>query len=117
MLSEVRARRGERGIWQRRFWEHLIRDERDFQAHMDYVHINPVKHGLVGCVADWPYSTFHRLVARGVYPVDWAGGCEESSGYDDNKYPVQCAMLSVWVAAKQPGTHGLPLAGILHPTT
>jgi putative transposase len=81
LLSDVRVRRGERGIWQRRYWEHLIRDERDFQAHMDYVHINPVKHGLVNRVADWPYSTFHRLVASGVYPVDWAGGCEERSGY------------------------------------
>jgi putative transposase len=75
-LSEVRARRGERGIWQRRYWEHLIRNEADFQAHMDYVHINPVKHGLVKQVADWPYSTFHRLVEQGVYPADWAGGSE-----------------------------------------
>jgi putative transposase len=66
----VRERRGERGIWQRRFWEHLIRDERDFQAHMDYVHINPVKHGLVSRVRDWPYSTFHLLVKDGAYTVD-----------------------------------------------
>ena len=80
-LSDVRMRRGERGIWQRRYWEYLIRDERDFHAHMDYVHINPVKHGLVERVADWPYSTFHRLVASGVYPVDWAGGCEDVLSY------------------------------------
>ena len=66
-------RRGERGIWQRRFWEHRIRDEADYRAHMDYVHINPVKHGLVPRAADWPYSTFHRLVEKGVYPRDWAG--------------------------------------------
>jgi putative transposase len=72
--SPVRQRRGERGIWQRRYWEHLFRDEADFRAHMDYVHINPLKHGLVERVADWPYSTFHRLVAQGVYPADWAGG-------------------------------------------
>lgn len=72
--SEVRQRRGERGIWQRRFWEHLIRDEVDYRAHMDYVHFNPVKHGLVERVQDWPYSTFHRWVERGVYPVDWGGG-------------------------------------------
>ena len=71
--SAVRARRGERGIWQRRFWEHLIRDEADFRAHMDYVHINPMKHGLVEHVADWPYSTFHGLVAQGVYARDWGG--------------------------------------------
>ncbi|MEQ1591175.1 MAG: transposase [Thiobacillaceae bacterium] len=75
-LSKVRAARGERGIWQRRYWEHLIRDEADFQAHMDYVHINPLKHGLVERVADWPHSTFHRLVEAGVYPRDWAGGSE-----------------------------------------
>ncbi len=74
--SPTRQRRGERGIWQRRYWEHLIRDERDFAAHMDYVHINPVKHGLVSRVADWPHSTFHRLVKEDVYPRDWAGGKE-----------------------------------------
>ncbi|MEW6764867.1 MAG: transposase [Pseudomonadota bacterium] len=72
-LSRVRRARGERGIWQRRFWEHLIRDEADFAAHMDYLHFNPVKHGHVLRVADWPYSTFHRLVEVGVYPRDWAG--------------------------------------------
>lgn len=80
-LSSVRAKRGERGIWQRRYWEHLIRDEADYRAHMDYVHINPVKHGLVGRVADWPYSTFHRLEEEGVYPTDWAGGIEASLSY------------------------------------
>ena len=82
-LSAVRTRRGERGIWQRRYWEHLIRDEADFRAHMDYVHINPVKHGLVRRVADWPYSTFHRLVVQGVYPADWGGGDEGKLSYDD----------------------------------
>lgn len=76
-------RRGERGLWQRRFWEHLIRGDEDYRAHMDYVHINPVKHGLVGRVADWPYSTFHRLVARGGYPPEWAG----SAGADSLNYP------------------------------
>lgn len=74
--SQVRLNRGERGIWQRRFWEHLIRDEADYRAHMDYVHINPVKHGLVSNVRDWPFSTFHHLVERGIYPDDWAGGNE-----------------------------------------
>ncbi|WP_297577089.1 transposase [uncultured Deefgea sp.] len=62
--NPARVRRGERGIWQRRFWEHLIRDERDFQNHMDYIHFNPVKHGLVANVQDWPYSTFHALVTQ-----------------------------------------------------
>jgi putative transposase len=71
--SMVRVQRRERGIWQRRFWEHLIRDEADYVAHMDYVHINPVKHGYVNRVIEWPYSTFHRLVCKGVYPATWAG--------------------------------------------
>ncbi len=82
-LSAARTRRGERGIWQRRYWEHVIRDECDYQAHMDYVHFNPVKHGLVKCVADWPYSTFHRLVTDGIYPASWGGGNEGQLAYDD----------------------------------
>jgi putative transposase len=82
--SAVRCRRSERGIWQRRFWEHLIRDEGDYRAHMDYVHINPVKHGLVTCVKDWPYSTFHRLATQGIYPTDWAGSPDaDGLGYAD----------------------------------
>lgn len=72
-LSAVRERKGERGIWQRRFWEHTIRDESDYAAHVDYVHINPFKHGLVERVADWPYSSFHRFVEAGIYTSDWAG--------------------------------------------
>ena len=83
LLSATRVRRGERGIWQRRFWEHLIRDEGDYLAHMDYVHINPLKHGLVQRVADWPYSTFHSLVTQGVYPENWAGENEGSMGCAD----------------------------------
>ncbi|OQW41868.1 MAG: transposase [Proteobacteria bacterium SG_bin4] len=79
-----REQRGERGIWQRRYWEHAIRDERDFNAHMDYVHINPVKHGLTKSVADWPYSTFHKLVATGIYPPDWAGGTEDRVDYQES---------------------------------
>lgn len=79
-LSAVRVKRGERGIWQRRYWEHLIRDEHDFVAHIDYVHINPFKHGLVNRVQDWPYSTFHRYVAQGILPNDWAGGDERTLG-------------------------------------
>jgi putative transposase len=74
--SSVRMARGERGIWQRRFWEHAIRDDRDYAAHVDYCHINPLKHGYVKRVADWPYSTFHRYVERGVYPLAWADGPE-----------------------------------------
>ena len=73
-LSTTRSAKGERGIWQRRFWEHTIRDESDYAAHVDYVHINPVKHRLVERVRDWPHSSFHRFVRDGVYAVDWAGG-------------------------------------------
>ncbi len=72
-ISDSRAAKGERGIWQRRYWEHTIRDESDFAHHMDYIHINPVKHGLVARVSDWPYSSFHRMVKLGIYPEDWAG--------------------------------------------
>ena len=64
--------RGERRIWQRRFWEHTIRDELDFKHHFDYVHYNPVKHGLVTQVSHWPYSTFHRAVQQGIYPHRWS---------------------------------------------
>lgn len=72
-LSAVRKRRSERGIWQRRYWEHMIRDERDYARHIDYIHVNPLKHGYVKQVGDWPYSTFHRYVAGGLLPADWCG--------------------------------------------
>lgn len=71
--SVVRIAKGERGVWQRRFWEHVIRDEVDYARHVDYVHWNPIKHGLVQRLADWPYSSFHRYVESGIYPPDWAG--------------------------------------------
>ena len=68
-----RHKRNEGGLWQRRFWEHCIRDQRDLERCRDYLHWNPVKYGYVARVADWPYSTFHRCVYDGVYPVDWGG--------------------------------------------
>ncbi|EIK53301.1 hypothetical protein YO5_09540 [Stutzerimonas stutzeri TS44] len=71
--SPSKTRKREKGLWQRRFWEHQIRDAADLQRHVDYLHFNPVKHGLVGQVADWPYSSFHRYVAKGLLPADWAG--------------------------------------------
>ena len=71
--SSVTAARGKRGIWQHRFWEHAVRNDTDYRQHMDYLHFNPVKHGQVSRVGDWPYSTFHRWVRSGVYPLDWAG--------------------------------------------
>jgi putative transposase len=72
------AARGERGIWQRRFWEHTIRDDADFRVHVDYIHDNPVRHGLVGHPGDWPYSSFRAAVARGRYPPDWIANDPEA---------------------------------------
>ncbi len=73
-LGQSKLARNESVVWQRRFWEHQIRDDLDLQRHVDYIHYNPVKHGHAASVADWPYSTFHRYVQQGVYPLDWAGG-------------------------------------------
>lgn len=70
-LSRMRSR--ERGVWQRRFWEHRIRDELDYQRHMDYIHYNAVKHGYVACPIDWSYSTFQKCVEDGFYLSDWGG--------------------------------------------
>ncbi|MCR8913749.1 transposase [Marinobacter panjinensis] len=60
-----------KSLWQKRYWEHTIRDENDFNRHVDYIHYNPVKHGYVARAVDWPYSSFHRFVREGVLPVDW----------------------------------------------
>jgi putative transposase len=78
-VSMSRAERNERGIWQRRYWEHTLRDEGDFARHVDYIHYNPVKHGHVPRVRDWPHSSFHRMVRLGVYPEDWGGDVREVS--------------------------------------
>jgi putative transposase len=78
--SESRVAKGERGIWQRRYWEHTLRNDRDYAKHVDYIHFNPVKHGHVKKVQDWPYSSFQRFVRRGVYPHDWAMRLEEGEG-------------------------------------
>jgi len=58
-------------VWQRRFWEHQIRDELDFAQHVDYIHYNPVRHGLVTAPKDWVYSSFHRYIRDGSYPINW----------------------------------------------
>jgi putative transposase len=76
--TRSRITRREGTFWQRRFWEHMIRDDTDLRHHIDYIHYNPVKHGYVSRVGDWPYSTFHRYVSDGVYPKDW-GYAEETS--------------------------------------
>ncbi|MDH1264617.1 transposase [Pseudomonas sp. GD03944] len=73
-VSPSKSRKREKGIWQRRFWEHCIRDDEDLARHVDYIHYNPVKHGLVTQVRDWPYSSFHRYVERGDVSRDWGGG-------------------------------------------
>jgi Transposase and inactivated derivatives len=72
----------ERGIWQRRFWEHYLRDEADWQRHVDYIHYNPVKHGYVARAGDWPYSSFHRAVAAGSYPADGEPGTDPKLPHD-----------------------------------
>jgi putative transposase len=77
-ISKSRQKRRERGLWQRRFWEHLVRDENDFNRHVDYIHWNPVKHGWVNRAADWPYSSFHGYVDRGICSENW--GCDGKSG-------------------------------------
>jgi putative transposase len=73
----VRRPNGDFALWQRRFWEHTIRDERDFARHVDYIHFNPVRHGLVSRVRDWPYSSFHLYVRQGLLPEDWGGDVDE----------------------------------------
>ena len=79
-MDDSKRTHRESTIWQRRFWEHRIRDDVDFSRHMDYIHFNPVKHGYVGCVREWPYSTFHRFVRAGVYPMDWASEHTSNAG-------------------------------------
>ena len=70
-VSASRRRKGEQAVWQRRFWEHQIRDERDLIQHVEYIHHNPIKHGLVKAPRDWEYSSFHRYVRQGVYDREW----------------------------------------------
>ena len=82
--GEVPLRReGGFGLWQRRYWEHTIRDETDFARHVDYVHFNPVKHGLVGRVVDWRHSSFHRFVRERVLAGDWGGEAEGGDGFGE----------------------------------
>lgn len=81
-LSRRRSAKGQSTLWQNRYWEHQIRDDTDYQRHVDYIHWNPVRHGLVDSAAAWPYSSFHRFVKEGVYPVDW-GGCAADGGFGE----------------------------------
>jgi putative transposase len=83
-ISASRQSKGERGIWQRRFWEHLIRDDNDFERHVDYIHYNPVKHGFVKRPVDWPFSSIHRYIKNQVIDENWACGDEfEQDGFGE----------------------------------
>ncbi len=75
-ISEGKLRDGRRGVWQPKFWEHTLRDDDDFNEHLNYIHYNPVKHGLVKCPHHWPYSSFRKWVRRGMYDVDWQCTCD-----------------------------------------
>jgi REP-associated tyrosine transposase len=79
-VSRSRAAKAERGIWQRRYWEHTIRNGDDFSRHIDYIHFNPVKHGYVGRACDWPHSSFQRMVRLGVVPKNWGGDVRDIEG-------------------------------------
>lgn len=81
--SRSRQLRGDRGVWQRRYWEHTLEDEHDFERHFDYIHYNPVKHGHVLSPKDWPYSSFHRGVAQGVYDLEWGSAARGLLSFDD----------------------------------
>jgi len=81
-INPSRLHKRERGIWQRRYWEHLIRDEIDFQRHVDYIHYNPVKHGYVKNPSDWKYSTIHKYIESGIYPKDWGNGNQLSDKHN-----------------------------------
>jgi putative transposase len=70
-INKSRQLKGERGIWQRRYWEHLIRDENDYEQHVDYIHYNPVKHGYVKSATDWTYSSIHMYISKGILSNDW----------------------------------------------
>ena len=76
LMTAAKSSRRELTFWQRRYWEHRIRDERDFESHVDYIHYNPVKHGYAAVPASWHYSSFHRYVQDGLCPTTWGGGVE-----------------------------------------
>ena len=79
--SNSRQSKRERGIWQRRFWEHTLQDEHDMARHFDYIHYNAVKHGVVNCAKDYGYSTFHKYVELGIYDKNW--GCDKTKDFVD----------------------------------
>jgi putative transposase len=84
VISDARKRHHERGIWQKRFWEHTIRDEEDLIHHVNYIHYNPVKHGLVNCPHQWPFSSFHRWAKEGYYNPEWLCYCDSKKPQPPN---------------------------------
>ncbi|MBN1348470.1 transposase [candidate division KSB1 bacterium] len=82
--NDSRQKKGEFAVWQRRYWEHTIMDDRDFVRHVDYIHINPVKHGYVNKACDWKWSSFHRYLKLGYYSEGW--GCADIDFADKNEF-------------------------------
>ena len=85
-VSKSRMKRRECNIWQRRFWEHLIRDQKDFAIHMDYIHYNPVKHGYVRCPHQWEHSSIHSWGKEGIYRRDWMCQCHRDVNSPDFEF-------------------------------
>lgn len=85
-ISESRMKRSERGVWQRRFYEHIVRSDEELYKILDYIHFNPVKHGQVKCVKDWEYSSFHKFVKRGNYEINWGSCNEDIKHFEDLDY-------------------------------
>lgn len=81
--NQARQNKQEQAVWQHRYWEHALRDETDFSRHVDYIHYNQVKHRYTSAPQEWPYSSFHRYVEAGVYPVDWGAGLMDFEGIGD----------------------------------
>ena len=82
VISVSRMSKGDSGVWQRRYWEHTIRDKTDLIRHIEYIHYNPVKHGYVRQVKEWPWSSFHQFVRNGQYPVDWGSKYVSGDGLE-----------------------------------
>jgi len=82
-ISQSRIKKGERGIWQRRYWEHLIRDDNDYEQHVNYIHYNPVKHGHAETPSEWPYSSIHKFIRKGYIPPDWASVGDFKGGFGE----------------------------------
>ncbi len=91
--SKIRREAGERGIWQRHYWDHFIRDDSDYVRHIDYIHMNPLKHAWVKRLSDWPYSTFHRYVENGIYTENWCGDLNDEVGGIDILHTSDFAAL------------------------